>query len=232
LDAQYEVLSTERELTLAQSTRLHEARGNQFALDGFGFYFNFSFLGDIVAAFDFFENPTLAGGVAVIGGLVPGVSSRAAREGLDELETATDTTRDRIISNIARSREARASSNFADHVAITQQLDFSEEIVGPNGIVYLRTDITGRLAPYGGQAINDARYLARQGEHARAFPNSKFEFEIVNRANPGTDLYIAEQNFVQELTGGVAARLSPDVSNLRDPVGPARRPAFGLPEPK
>lgn len=80
--------------------------------------------------------------------------------------------------------------------------------------------------------MNADRYLARQIEHARAFPNSKFEFEIIDRANPGSALDIAEHNFIQELTGGVAARRSSAVSNLRDPVGAARRPIFGLPEPR
>lgn len=95
----------------------------------------------------------------------------------------------------------------------------------------MRTDLTGTLAPYGGQAINDARYLARQAEHARAFPDSQFQFIIVDRANPGRELDIAEHNFIQELTNGVAARRSPAVTNLRDPVD-AARPTFGLPEPK
>jgi len=44
-------------------------------------------------------------------------------------------------------------------------------------------------------------------------------------------LDIAEHNFVQSLTGGVAARKSPLVSNKVDPVGPARRQENGLPEP-
>lgn len=110
-------------------------------------------------------------------------------------------------------------------------LGAAPEVV-PEGIVYLRTDITGKIAPYGGQAKNDARYLARQAEHARDFPNAKFEFEIIDRADPGRALDIAEHNFIQELTGGVAARRSSAVSNRRDPVGAARRPGFGLPEPR
>lgn len=110
-------------------------------------------------------------------------------------------------------------------------LGAATEVV-PEGIVYLRTDITGKIAPYGGQAKNDARYLARQAEHARDFPNAKFEFEIIDRADPGRALDIAEHNFIQELTGGVAARRSSAVSNMRDPVGAARRPGFGLPEPR
>ena len=102
----------------------------------------------------------------------------------------------------------------------------------PEGIVYLRTDVTGGVAPYGGQSINEARYVARQAEHARAIPNSEFQFTIVDRANPGTELDIAEHNFIQELTAGVAARRSPAVSNLRDPVGAGRRLTLGLPEPR
>ena len=103
--------------------------------------------------------------------------------------------------------------------------------VAPEGVIYLRTDLTGILAPYGGQAMSEARFLARQAEHARANPGSRFSFEIVDRARPGLDLDIAEHRFIQTLTGGQRARTSPAVSNMRDPVGPARRRANGLPEP-
>ena len=102
----------------------------------------------------------------------------------------------------------------------------------PKGIVYLRTDLTGRLAPYGGQSISEARYFVRQIEHARQHPKSKFEFDVIDTAEPGSALDIAEHNFIQELTNGVAARRSSAVSNMRDPVGAARRPAYGLPEPR
>lgn len=104
--------------------------------------------------------------------------------------------------------------------------------VAPERIVYYRTDITGKIALYGGQAMNNARYLARQAEHAPAFPDAEFKFSIIDRANPGSALDIAEHNFIQELTRGVAARRSSAVSNLRDPVGAARRTTFGLPEPR
>ncbi|HEX8223317.1 MAG TPA: hypothetical protein VF605_05830, partial [Allosphingosinicella sp.] len=101
----------------------------------------------------------------------------------------------------------------------------------PQGVVYLRTDLSGTLAPYGGQALSEARFLARQAEHARANPNARFTFDIVDRARPGLDLDIAEHRFIQMLTGGQRARTSPAVSNRVDPVGPARRRANGLPEP-
>lgn len=106
----------------------------------------------------------------------------------------------------------------------------AKEVV-PDGIVYLRKDATGAIAPYGGQTT-EANYLARQAAHNRAFPDSEFQYTIVDRAQPGAALDIAEHNFIQELTGGVAARRSPAVSNLRDPVGAKRRPSFGLPEPR
>jgi hypothetical protein len=102
----------------------------------------------------------------------------------------------------------------------------------PEGVVYLRTDRSGNLAPYGGQANSEARYLQRQAEHARNHPDADFEFAIVRRAQPGVELDIAEHNFIQELTGGVAARKSPLVSNKVDPMGAARRALYGLPEPR
>jgi hypothetical protein len=106
------------------------------------------------------------------------------------------------------------------------------ETAAGDGLVYLRTDTTGALKPYIGQTT-EANELARQAAHARAFPNSRFEFTTIESGIPkGSALDIAEHNAIQDLTGGVAARRSPAVSNLRDPVGPLRRPGFGLPEPK
>jgi RHS repeat-associated protein len=103
---------------------------------------------------------------------------------------------------------------------------------GANGIVYLRIDNSARLAPYYGQSISPNRFEARQREHERAFPRSNFDFINVGGGSPGRALTTAEHNAIQGLTGGIAARNSPFVSNQRDAVGPARRPAFGLPEPK
>jgi hypothetical protein len=102
---------------------------------------------------------------------------------------------------------------------------------GKVGIIYQRTDLTGRLAPYVGKVKSEARYLARQSEHARAHPKSEFTYRIITQKRPGKALDIAEHEAIQKLTGGVAARRSSAVSNLRDPVGPVRRPGFGLREP-
>jgi hypothetical protein len=105
------------------------------------------------------------------------------------------------------------------------------DLGGPDGVVYKRTDLNGEIKPYGGQAESLERYAKRQQEHARNHPNADFDFEIVERANPGAELDVAEHNFVQELTGGKRAKYSPEVSNLKDPVGKARRGQLGLPEP-
>ena len=110
------------------------------------------------------------------------------------------------------------------------------ELVAPNrapeGVVYRRTDATGEIAPYGGQAKSETRYFQRQGEHGRAHPDADFEFEIVGRAEPGQALDVLEHNTIQEMTGGVAAKKSSLVSNKKDPVGGARRKRLGLPEPR
>ncbi|QDT89873.1 polymorphic toxin-type HINT domain-containing protein [Gimesia algae] len=102
----------------------------------------------------------------------------------------------------------------------------------PEGIVYKRTDLNGKLKPYGGQAKSQQRFIKRQAEHARKHPDSDFDFEIVDRAQPGEALDAAEHNFIQELTDGVKARKSRLVSNNKDPVGSARRPRLGLSEPR
>jgi len=130
--------------------------------------------------------------------------------------------------NIATNMFARAQIQWA----LNNGVCLGSGQPGANGIVYLRIDTTGGLAPYYGQAISPSRYRARQGEHARAFPSSRFQYSIADQALPGRPLTTAEQNAIQGLTGGVSAGSSPFVSNQRNPVGPARRPAWGLPEPK
>ena len=52
--------------------------------------------------------------------------------------------------------------------------------------------------PYIGQAESEARYGARQSEHARANPDADFEFEIIGRANPGTELDRMEEFFIRQ----------------------------------
>lgn len=73
------------------------------------------------------------------------------------------------------------------------------------GVIYLRTDVTGGLKPYVGQAKSEARFLARQREHVKKYPNADFEFEILNRGsakgNFPTQLDIMEQNALNRFGG-------------------------------
>lgn len=74
-----------------------------------------------------------------------------------------------------------------------------------DGIIYLRTDLTGKLKPYVGQAKNEARYLARQAEHARAHPDSYFRFKVIDngsaRGSFPTSLDVKEQKALNKLGG-------------------------------
>jgi hypothetical protein len=69
------------------------------------------------------------------------------------------------------------------------------------GVVYLRVDKAGVLKPYVGQSESWARYLARQAEHARAFPDADFDFQILQRSNPGIPLDVAEESWIRQLGG-------------------------------
>lgn len=74
-----------------------------------------------------------------------------------------------------------------------------------NGIIYLREDLTGNLKPYVGQAKNEARYLARQAEHARANPDSHFKFKVIDKGSANgnfpTSLDMKEQKALNKLGG-------------------------------
>lgn len=74
-----------------------------------------------------------------------------------------------------------------------------------NGVVYLREDLTATLKPYVGQAKNEARYLARQAEHARANPDSHFRFTVIDKGSANgsfpTSLDMKEQKALNKLGG-------------------------------
>jgi hypothetical protein len=70
----------------------------------------------------------------------------------------------------------------------------------PAGIVYLRSDANGSK-PYVGQAKSDARFLKRQSDHARNNPDADFDFEILGRAEPGTQLDRLEEYWIRRLGG-------------------------------
>lgn len=68
---------------------------------------------------------------------------------------------------------------------------FAEEEIG---IIYERIDKTGKISkPYVGQAKSMDRYIERQAEHARKYPDSDFEFKIIDKGKPGKELNIKEQ---------------------------------------
>ncbi len=88
------------------------------------------------------------------------------------------------------------------------------------GVVYQRTDVSGNLGDYYGQAQNDVRYAARQGEHADANPNSQFSFQQVSGAAPGNNLDFMEQ-FQITANGGARTQnpltlLSNDIRAMSD----------------
>ncbi len=80
------------------------------------------------------------------------------------------------------------------------------------GIIYERTDQTGALDKYVGQSKNEKRFLKRQGEHARANPDSDFEFKVIDRGDPRgkfpTDLDIKEQRAL-DARGGPRNKSNP-----------------------
>jgi hypothetical protein len=90
--------------------------------------------------------------------------------------------------------------------------------VGMAGI-YEFSDGTAGGVPYVGQSGNIARRL---GEHEAA---GRLGGTPVVRSVPGGKAAreIAEHNRIQEITGGVPARQSPNVSNKVDPIGPNRQ---------
>jgi hypothetical protein len=68
------------------------------------------------------------------------------------------------------------------------------------GIVYRRTDLNGGK-PYIGQSINDARFVKRQAEHARANRNADFRYEELGRAAPGKELDRLEEYWIRREGG-------------------------------
>jgi len=71
----------------------------------------------------------------------------------------------------------------------------------PDGVIYLRTDLSGRLKPYVGQSMSWERFLARQAEHNNHFPESIFTYKELSRASPGTPLHVLEESWIRQLGG-------------------------------
>ena len=65
-----------------------------------------------------------------------------------------------------------------------------------SGIVYLRTDTTGGIKPYYGQTTAE-RFDVRQYEHQVANPGAVFKYQVVGRAEPGSQLDRLEEYFIR-----------------------------------
>jgi RHS repeat-associated protein len=88
------------------------------------------------------------------------------------------------------------------------------------GIIYKRKDLSGTIEKdYVGQAQSEARYKARQKEHARAHPDSDFEFEIIDRGKPGKNLDLKEQKHI-DAGGGPTNKSNPNggLSNKKNVI--------------
>jgi RHS repeat-associated protein len=78
------------------------------------------------------------------------------------------------------------------------------------GIIYERIDKSGNIEkPYVGQTKSEERFIERQKEHARANPNSDFEFKIIDRGNKGPDLNLKEQKAL-DARGGPTNKSNPN----------------------
>ncbi|MFH6959388.1 DUF6443 domain-containing protein [Flavobacterium aquidurense] len=100
---------------------------------------------------------------------------------------------------------SEALSQWSDPQQLLAMASMLASIPSPEGIIYLRTDRTLGLKPYAGQAKSEARYLARQAEHARAHPDADFEFKIIDRGSTSgkfpTSLDRKEQQALDRLGG-------------------------------
>jgi hypothetical protein len=86
------------------------------------------------------------------------------------------------------------------------------------GVVYLRTDLTGGLKPYVGQAKSLARFQERQAEHAAENPNAAFKFDILDQNIPAADLDRYEQFYINGYVGPTlpSGRFIGELSNARN----------------
>ena len=97
------------------------------------------------------------------------------------------------------------------------------------GGIYEFPDQTQGGKPYVGQSQNITKRLGQHESNGRFKPGTEKTTSV-----PGgkTAREIAEHQRIQQHTGGQKASCSPCVSNNRDPIGPARRPGLGIPEPR
>ncbi len=80
-------------------------------------------------------------------------------------------------------------------------------------------------APYVGQSKNAERYETRKREHRRDHPNANFEFEVLDRAEEGLTLDMAEETWIRKLGG--PQKCGGPLANKRWQMSPDRYNAAG-----
>ena len=94
----------------------------------------------------------------------------------------------------------------------------------PEGIVYLRIN-SNTWSLYVGQAKSDARFQGRQYEHV--YKNGQdYDYEILGHAEPGKDLDILEQKFINEYGG--AQSMGGTLDNKYNKIDPSMWDELGI----
>ena len=99
-------------------------------------------------------------------------------------------------------------------------IEKAAEAVKAEGTVYRRTNAANPAGkPYIGRAKSETRYEKRQGEHGRANPDADYQYEEVERAEPGQALREAEQRQI-DANGGPTNQSNPNggTSNRRNEI--------------
>lgn len=90
----------------------------------------------------------------------------------------------------------------------------------PKEGIYEFPDLAAGGKPYVGQSSNIPARLKQHEKAGRLKPGTEKTTEVLGGK---TAREVAEHGRIQEKTGGIPARFSPNVSNKKDPIGPARQ---------
>ncbi len=117
-------------------------------------------------------------------------------------------------------KAGRMGMRAADRLGDARRVGNNGAGVNPREGIYEFPDISAGGTPYVGQSGNIADRLRQHEKAGRLSPGTETTSEVLGGK---TTREIAEHQRIQELTNGVPARHSPDVSNKVDPIGPARQ---------
>lgn len=177
--------------------------------------------------------------VGTVMGMIPGMppgASALKRFGMDAAMGAIENSASYLLSGEPITLQGLATSATVGVAGALvpvagEKLKSLKSVPEPDGVVYLREDLTpGGMKPYVGQAKSEARFEARQAEHAADHPSASFRFEVLARAEPGGQLDRYEQAWIDKL-GGPTNKSHPDggLSNRRNQMNPTRYAAGGDP---